>query len=90
MQGHHTFGKTGPHVEGVKEPDQAEYAEANGDVDEDFADIDFLFLFFAVKCRGLLILPRRGSSFTSDHPLPLPAHPALLKLENRREEDVFT
>ena len=87
MQGHHPFGKTGPHVQGIKEPDQAKYAEADGDVDEDFANVDFLFLLLAVKCRGLLIFSWRGSSFPSHPPLPLPAHPALLKLE---EEDIFT
>lgn len=84
MQGYHPFGKTGTHVEGIEEPDQAEYAKANGDVDEDFANINFLFLLFAVKCRGLFIFPWRGGSFTSHHPLPLPAHPALLKLKRRR------
>lgn len=80
MQGHHLFGQAGAHVEGIKEPDQAEYAEANGDVDEDFANVDLLFLLFAVECRGLLVFPWKGSSFTGHHPLPLPAHPALLKL----------
>lgn len=84
VQGHHPFSQAGPHVECIKEPDQAEYAQANGDVDEDFANINFLFLLFTVKCRGLLIFPWRGSSFTSHHPLPLPSHPALLKLEKRR------
>lgn len=85
MQGHHPFSQAGTHVECIKEPDQAEYAQANGDVDEDFANINFLFLLFAVKCRGLLIFPGRGSSFTSHHPLPLPAHSALLKLGKDEE-----
>ena len=74
MQGHHPLGQAGPHVEGVKEPDQAEYAKADGDVDEEFADVDFLFLLFSVKCKGLVVIfPLKGSSFTGHHPLPLPA-----------------
>lgn len=83
MQSNHPFSQAGPHVEGIKEPDQTEYAKANGDVDENFADINFLFLLLAVKCRGLLIFPWKGSSFTGHHSLPLPAHPALLTLETR-------
>lgn len=84
VQGHHPFGQTGPHVQGIKEPDQAEYTKANRDVDENFANVNFLFLLLAVKCRGLFIFPWRGSSLTSHHSLPLPAHPALLMLERKR------
>lgn len=78
MQSHHSLGQTGSHVDGVEEPDEAEYAEADGDVDKDFSDVDFLFLLFAVKHSGFVIFPWRGRSFTGHDPLPLPAHPALL------------
>lgn len=57
MQGHYPFSQDGPHVERVEKPDQTEYAQANRDVDEDFANVRFLFLLFAMKCRGLLVFP---------------------------------
>lgn len=73
MQGYDPFRQHGTHVERIEKPDQAEYAEADGDVYENFANVRFLFLFFAVKCRGFVIFPERRSRFTS-YPLPLPAH----------------
>lgn len=82
MQGYDPFREHGPHVERIEKPDQTEYAEANRDVYEDFANVRFLFLLFAVKCRGLLIFPESWSGFTS-HPLPLPAHSARRKLHKR-------
>lgn len=86
MQGNHTFRQVGPHVERIEEPDQAKYAQTDGDVDEDFADVSFLFFLFAVECRGLLVFPGRGNSLPSHHPLPLPAHPTLLKLEEKKKK----
>lgn len=83
MQGNDPFGQHGPHVERIEKPDQAEYAEANGDVYEHFANVRFLFLFFAVKCRGFVIFPDRWSCFTS-YPLPLPAHSTQGKLYKRK------
>lgn len=83
MQGYDPFRQHRPHVERIEKPDQAEYAEANGDVYEDFANVCFLFLFFAVKCRGFVIFPERGSCFTS-YPLPLPAHSTQRKLHKRK------
>ena len=89
VQGDHPLSQTRAHVERIKEPDQAEYAQANGDVNEDLANVEFLFLLFAVKCGGLLVFPWRGSGFAGHHPLPLPAHPALLKLEGGEKRKVF-
>lgn len=80
MQSCHPFGQDGSHVEGIEEPDEAEYAKTNGDVDEHFAHVNFLFLLLAMEYGGLLIFPWKASSFTRHHPLPLPAHPTLLKL----------
>lgn len=89
MQGDHTFRQVGPHVQRIEEPDQAKYAQTDGDVDEDFADVNFLFFFFAVECRGLLIFPEMGNSLPSHHPLPLPAHPTLLKLEEKNKRNIL-
>lgn len=89
MQGDYTFRQVGPHVERIEEPDQAEYAQTDGDVDEDFANVYFLFFLFAVECRGLLVFPGRGNSLPSHHPLPLPAHPTLLKLEQKKRNVLF-
>lgn len=91
VRGDHALGQVGPHVERIKEPDQAEYAQTDGDVDEDFADVDFLFFLFAVERRGFLIFPGRGRSFPCHHPLPLPAHPTLLKPdgEMRKRNELF-
>lgn len=86
MQGDHALCQVGPHVQRIEEPDKAKYAQADGDVDEDFADVNFLFLLFAVECRGLLVFPGRGNSLPSHHPLPLPAHPTLLKLEGKKNK----
>lgn len=83
VQSHHPFGQGGAHVEGIEEPDQAEYAKAYGYVDEDFADVDLLFLLFANECGGLLFFPQGGGGFTCHHPLPLPAHPSRLQLKKK-------
>lgn len=79
MQGYDPFRQHRSHVERIEKPNQTENAEANGDVDEDFANVCFLFLLFAVKCRGPIIFPEGWSGFTS-HPFPLPAHSARQKL----------
>lgn len=85
MQGDHTFCQVGAHVDRIEEPDQAKYAQTDGDVDEDFADVNFLFFLFAVECRGLLVFPERVNSLPSHHPLPLPAHLTPLKLEGKKK-----
>lgn len=87
MQGDHTFGQVGVHVERVEEPDEAENAQTDGDVDEDFADVNFLFFLFAMERRGLLVFPGRGNSLPGHHPLPLPAHPHLPKLEGGKTRE---
>lgn len=89
MQGCDPFRQHGPHVERIEEPDQAEYAEADGDVYEDFANIRFLFLVFAVECRGLVIFPERWSCFTR-YPLSLPAHSTHGKLHKERNCKIRT
>lgn len=89
VQGDHTLRQVGPHVERVKEPDQAEYAQTDGDVDEDLANIHFLLFLFTVERRGFLIFPWRGSSLPSHHPLPLPAHPTLLKLGEKQRRNIL-
>lgn len=86
VQGNDPFRQHGPHVERIEKPDQTEYAEANRDVNEDFANVCFLFLLFAVKCRGLVIFPERWGSFTS-HPLPLSAHSTWRLLDRGRERE---
>lgn len=55
VQRHHALGQVGAHIKGIEEPDKADHAEADGDVNEEFANVHFLLLLLAVKRRGLLI-----------------------------------
>ena len=48
VQSYHPFGQRGTHVKGIEEPDKAEDAEADGDVDEDFANVELLFFLLAL------------------------------------------
>jgi hypothetical protein len=43
MESYHPFGQRGTHVKGIEEPGKAEDAEADGDIDEDFADVKLFF-----------------------------------------------
>lgn len=48
VESYHPFGQRGTHVKGIEEPGKAEDAEADGDVDEDFANVELLFFLLAL------------------------------------------
>lgn len=48
VESYHPFGQRGTHVKGIEEPGKAEDAEADGDIDEDFADVKLFFFLLAL------------------------------------------
>lgn len=63
------------HVKRIEEPDEAENAQPDGDIDEDLAHICFSFFLFLPEQNWWFLLFLRVRLSISGHiPLPRPAH----------------
>lgn len=73
MKRHCSPGQGRAHVQGVGEPDEAENAQPDGNVDEDLTNGHSYLLFLLGRNWWFLFLLRASLSIYDDVPLPLPS-----------------